>query len=276
MNPRTHITKFVLSAVAVAVAGAALAAIAFASGRPQVTPNPVTFTGQSIKTVSIANTGSADSRWQVSVSAGAPRFRLIGSTTRCRLVHAAQRCAVKVGYSPSGNAEDRGTLRIRDQLSPQGNATVDLIGHPGSGGPPPGGGNGPSCTLHVGRHQKLVKRAGGKTVRTPYQVSLTQSDDGTVSARATGKTKAGKSISLDSVSSPATAGNGVVMKMKLPRSSESRIRAELAAGRNPKMTLAGTCTGANGSTVEHAVIHFSDGKGGRGFKLPLEADARAK
>jgi hypothetical protein len=275
MNPRTHIRKFIFSAVAVAVAGAALAAIALASGRPEVSPNPVTFSKAGFLTVSIKNTGSADSRWQVSITAGAPQFKL-KDLGKCRLVHAAQRCAVKVGYSPSGNAEDRGTLQIRDQQSPQGNATVALIGHPGSGGGGGGGGNGPNCTLHVGRHQKLVKRAGGKTVRTPYQVSLTQSEDGTVSAHASGKTKAGKSISLNSVSSLATAGNGVVMKMKLPRSSESRIRAELAAGRKPKMALAGTCTGANGSTVEHAVIHFSDGKSGRGFKLPLEADATAK
>jgi hypothetical protein len=58
--------------------------------------------------------------------------------------------------------------------------------------------------------------------------------------------------------------------------SGERIRAELAAGRKPKIKLRGTCTAQNGSTVENAVIHFGDAKRGRGFKLPLEADATTR
>lgn len=271
MNPRKHIRKSLF----VAVAGLlVIAAAAFAS-RAQVNPDPVTFSGGGSKVVKISNPGPGDAHWNIAITAGAAHFRLKAPSS-CRVVPAGQGCAVKVLYGPSGAAEDDGTLRITDQLVRSNSRDVQLIGHPGSGGGGGGGGNGPNCTLHVARHQKLVKRSGGKTVRTPYAVSLTSSEDGTVSARASGKTKAGKSISLDTVSSPDTAGNGVVMKMKLGRSSESRIRAELAAGRKPKMKLAGTCSDSNGATVENAVIHFSDAKSGKGFKLPLEADATTR
>jgi hypothetical protein len=271
MNPRKHIPKFFAAAV---VGLLVIAAAAFA-GRAQVSPDPVTFTGSGSKVVKISNPGPGDAHWNITLGAGAPHFKLKAPSS-CRVVPAGQSCGVKVFYAPSGG-EDRGTLRILDQQVRPNSREVDLIGHPGSGGGGGGGGgNGPNCTLHVARHQKLVKHAGGKTVRTPYAVSLTSSEDGTVSARAIGKTKAGKSISLDTVSSPDTAGNGVVMKMKLPRSSENRLRSELAAGRSPKMTLHGQCIGQNGTTTETAVIHFSDAKSGRGFKLPLEADANVK
>jgi hypothetical protein len=265
MNPRTHIKLLVVAAAALLVG----AAVALAD----ISPNPVKFGGASVKKVIVTNTGSREALYRVSVvPAGAPFT--VPNARDCSHVQPGGRCILKVSYSPSGAAEDRATLRVAAAGEPVQQA--DLIGHPGSGGGGGGGGNGPNCTLHVARHQQLVKKAGGKTVRTPYAVSLTSSEDGTVSARAIGKTKAGKSISLDTVSSPDTAGNGVVMKMKLPRSSENRLRSELAAGRSPKMTLHGQCIGQNGTTTETAVIHFSDGKSGKGFKLPLEADANVK
>jgi hypothetical protein len=181
---------------------------------------------------------------------------------------------MRVRYTPSGQGQDRATLRAQAAGSPPEEA--QLIGRSSSGGGGGGGGNGPNCTLHVARHQKLVKKAHGKTVRSPYQVAVLQDQDGTVSVHASGRTAGHKAISLDAVSSPATAGNGVVMKMKLPRSSENRIRTELKKGHPVKMTLNGTCTGPDGSSSQSAVIHFSDAKSGRGFTLPLEADARVR
>ena len=71
-----------------------------------------------------------------------------------------------------------------------------------------------------------MKRAHGKTVRSPYAVSLTSSDDGQVSAQTAGKTAKGKRISLESAHASDTAGNGVVLKLKLGRKSENLIRAE--------------------------------------------------
>lgn len=275
MNPRTHFKKLFLVPPLI-VGLLVLAAVALAA-RPQVTPDPVTFAGASSKVVKITNPGPGDAHWTISVSAGGAHFKLNQSgLSQCKVVPSGQSCGVKLFYAPSGAAEDDGTLRINDQLVHTNSSDVQLIGHPSGSGGGGGGGNGPNCILHVGRNQKLVKKQGGKTVRTPYNVSLTSGEDGTVSARAGGKTKSGKSISLNSVSSPDTAGNGVVMKMKLPRSSENRIRAELAAGRTPKMTLRGQCEGQNGTTVERAVIHFKKGKHGKGFKLPLIADAKAK
>jgi hypothetical protein len=272
MNPRTrrYILPFLALAALLVAAAVALAA------RPQVSPDPVTFSGHSFQNITISNPGPGDAHWRISLSAGAPHFKLDPSgLSQCRVVPSGQSCKVRVSYGPSGAAEDDGTLRIDDQQVRPNSRDVQLIGHPGSGGPPAGGGNGPDCTLHVGRHQKLVKRSSRKTVRSPFQVALLSSEDGTVSARASGKTAAGQSISLHSVSSPDSAGNGVVMKMKLGRSTESHFRADLAKGRKPKMTLTGTCSDSNGASAQHAVIHFSDARG-KGFKLPLEADARAR
>jgi hypothetical protein len=271
MNPRIR------SYIVPILAGAALlatAAVALAS-RAQVNPDPVTFSGASSQVVTISNPGPGDAHWAISLTAGAPHFKL-KVPSECSVVPSGQTCGVKVFYAPSGAAEDDGTLHIGDQLQRPNSRDVQLIGHPSAGGGGGGGGNGPNCILHVARNQKLVKKQGRKTVRTPYSVSLTSSEDGTVSARAGGKTKSGKSISLNSVGSPDTAGNGVVMKMKLPPSSENRVRAELAAGRKPKMTLRGQCQGQNGTTVETAVIHFKKGKRGNGFTLPLIADAKAR
>ena len=121
-----------------------------------------------------------------------------------------------------------------------------------------------------------MKKAGGKTVRTPYKVSLTSSEDGTVAVQAVGKTASGKQIFLESASAQDTAGNGVVMKMKLGTKSENLLRAELAAGRSPKMTLTGGCSTPDSHSTVSAKLHFSDGKRGKGFKLPLEADATVK
>ena len=91
-----------------------------------------------------------------------------------------------------------------------------------------------------------------------------------------GKTASGKQIFLESASAQDTAGKGVVMKMKLGRKGENLLRAELAAGRSPKMTLTGGCSTPDSHTTVSAKLHFSDAKHGKGFKLPLEADATVK
>jgi hypothetical protein len=254
--------------VALAAPAAIAAAVALANDRPQASPNPVTFSGAGFQEVTIHNPGSATAQWDISISAGASAFRLAGSTSSCVHVNAGASCMVRVQYGPSGAAEDRGTLLVRDRLVRSNSLPVDLIGHPGSGGSGGGGGgNGPNCTMHAARNQKLVN--GG--TKKPYQVALLQNEDGTVSASASGKTKSGKSISLKRASSAATAGNGVVLKLKLGKSSERRIRSELALGRKPKMALRGQCKGTSGVTVETATLHFKSGKG-----KTLIADAKAR
>jgi hypothetical protein len=270
MNPRKHIRKFFVAAVA----GLLVVAAAAFAGRAQVNPDPVTFTGGGTKIVKINNPGPGPARWNISVSAGAAHFR-VKVPSQCRNVPSGKGCIVRVLYSASGG-EDRGTLSIVDQIVRPNSRTVDLIGHPGSGSGGGGGGNGPDCTLHVARHQKLVKKSGGKTVRTPYKASVTSSEDGTVSVQAVGKTASGKQIFLESANAQNTAGNGVVMRMKLGRKSENLIRAELAASRSPKMTLTAGCATLDSHSSASAKLHFSDGKSGRGFKLPLEADAKVR
>jgi opacity protein-like surface antigen len=259
MNSRAHtpFRRFLLVIVALAVSAAVVATVALANDRPEASPNPVTFSGAGFQEVTIHNPSSATAQWQVSISAGASTFRLAGSTSSCVHVNPGASCRVRVQYAPSGAAEDRGTLLVRDRLVRSNSLNVDLIGHPGSGGGGGGGGNGPNCTMHTARNQKLVK---GST-KKPYQVAMLENEDGTVSASASGKTKGGKSMSLNSASSAATAGNGVVLKLKLGKASEKRIRSELAAGRKPKMKLRGQCKGTSGVTVETATLHFKAGKG---------------
>jgi hypothetical protein len=270
MNTRSHtlFRKLLLAVAALAVPAAVVATVALANDRPQANPDPVTFSGGGFQEVAIHNPGSATAQWDISIGSGASTFRLAGSTSSCVHVNPGATCKVRVQYGPSGAAEDRGTLLVRDKLVRSNSLSVDLIGHPGSGGGGGGGGgSGPNCTMHVARNQKLVN---GST-KKPYQVALLQNEDGTVSATASGKTKSGKSISLNRASSSATAGNGVVLKLGLGKSSEKRIRSELAAGRKPKMVLRGQCKGANGVTVETATLHLKGGKG-----KTLIADAKAK
>jgi hypothetical protein len=265
MNPRTHTKLFVVAAAAV-LAGAAVALA-------DISPNPVRFGGPSVKSVFITNTGSSSAAYRITIDP--PGAFDVASIGNCRVVRPHGRCEMRIRYKPSGQGEDRATLRAQASGSPPQEA--QLIGNPGGGGGGGGGGNGPkSCTLHVARHQKLVKLAHGKTVRSPYQLSLTSSDDGTVTAQAVGKTKSGKQIFLENANAFDTAGNGVVLKLKLGRKSENLIRAELAAGRSPKMTLSASCSNDNGASPVGAKLHFSDAKGGKGFKLPLEADATVR
>jgi hypothetical protein len=42
------------------------------------------------------------------------------------------------------------------------------------------------------------------------------------------------------------------------------------------MTLSASCSTNNGATPVSARLRFSDAKKGKGFKLPLEADATVK
>jgi hypothetical protein len=262
MNSRPHIKLFAFVAV-LALVGAAVAAA-------EITPNPVRFGGASVKSVFITNRGSIKALYRISVDPPGSVFTV--DRASCAVAPHGK-CEIRVRYSPSGQSEDRATLRA---VAASDRQDAQLIGGSGSGGGG-GGGNGPkSCTLHVARHQKLVKLVHGKTVRSPYQVSLTSSDDGTVTAQAVGKTASGKQIFLENANSFDTAGNGVVLKLKLGRGSENLIRAELAAGRSPTMTLSGGCSTDNGARQVAAKLHFSDAKHGKGFKLPLEADATVR
>jgi hypothetical protein len=263
MNSRPHIKLFVIAAALVLI-GAAVAAA-------EITPNPVRFGGASVKSVFIINRGSAKAVYRISVDPPGSIFTVNRSTC---IVAGHEKCEIRVRYSPSGKGQDKATLRA---VAGSDRQEAQLIGGSGGGGGGGGGGgNGPNCTLHVARHQKLVKTAGGKTVRTPYKVSLTSSEDGTVTAQAAGKTAKGKQIFLENDNATVTAGNGVVLKLKLGRKSENLIRSELAAGRTPKMTLAASCSTNNGATPVSAKLRFSDGKKGKGFKLPLEADATVR
>ena len=263
MNSRTHIKLFAFVS-ALALVGAAVAAA-------EITPNPVRFGGASVKSVFIVNRGSTKALYRISIDPPGSVFTV--NRPSCAVAPHGK-CEIRVRYSPSGQSEDRATLHA---VAPSDRQDAQLIGHSGSGGGGGGGGNGPkSCTLHVARHQKLVKRVHGKTVRSPYQVSLTSSDDGTVTAQAVGKTAGGKQIFLENANSFDTAGNGVVLKLKLGLKSENLLRAELAAGRSPTMTLTASCSNDNGATPVGAKLHFSDGKRGKGFRLPLEADATVK
>jgi len=263
MNSRPHIKLFAFVSV-LALVGAAVAAA-------EITPNPVRFGGASVKSVFIVNRGSTKALYRISIDP--PRSVFTVNRASCAVAPHGK-CEIRVRYSPSGQSEDRATLHA---VAPSDRQDAQLIGHSGSGGGGGGTGNGPkSCTLHVARHQKLVKRVHGKTVRSPYQVSLMSSDDGTVTAQAVGKTASGKQIFLENANSFDTAGNGVVLKLKLGRGSENLLRVELAAGRSPTMTLSASCSNDNGTTPVGAKLHFSDGKRGKGFKLPLEADATVK
>jgi hypothetical protein len=264
MNSRPHI-KFLVLVAALAVFGAAVA-VAVA----EIKPNPIRFGGAGVKSVLIVNRGSTPANYRLSVDPPGSVFAL--NRTVCNAPPHGK-CEVRVRYTPSGHGQDKATLNAVANSDRQ---SAQLIGGSGGGGGGGGGGNGPNCTLHVARHQKLVKLAGGKTVRRPYKVSLTSSEDGTVTAQAVGKTASGKQIFLNNDNANATAGNGVILKLKLGRKSENLLRSELRAGRTPKMTLSASCSTNNGATPVSARLRFSDAKKGKGFKLPLEADATVK
>jgi hypothetical protein len=263
MNSRPHI-KLVVFVAAVVLVGAAVAVA-------EIKPNPVAFSGAGVKSVFIFNQGSGPANYRISVDPPGSVFEVNRSSCN---VPPHGKCEVRVRYTPSGQGQDKATLRA---VAGSDRQEAQLIGRSSSGGGGGGGGgNGPNCTLHVARHQKLVKKAGGKIVRTPYKVSLTSSEDGTVTAQAVGKTASGKQIFLENDNATVTAGNGVVLKLKLGRKSENLIRRELAAGRAPGMTLTASCSTPDSATPVSAKLHFSDAKSGKGFKLPLEADAAVR
>jgi hypothetical protein len=264
MNSRPHI-KILVAVASVALISAAVAAA-------EIKPNPVRFGSSRVKSVFIFNRGSTPANYRISVD---PPGSVFSPNRPTCPAPPGGKCELRIRYTPSGNGQDKATLNA---VSGSDRQTAQLIGGgSGGGGGGGGGGNGPNCTLHVARHQKLVKGAGGKIVRTPYKVSLTSSEDGTVTAQAVGKTASGKTIFLDNDNANATAGNGVILKLKLGRKSENLLRSDLKAGHTPKMTLTASCSNQNqGVTPVSAKLRFSDAKKGKGFKLPLEADATVK
>src|SRR5437764_864281 len=114
----------------------------------------------------------------------------------------------------------------------------------------------PDPITFSGGGSRLVKKSGGKTSRTPYTVSPTSTEDGTVTAQPVGKTASGKQIFVENDNAFDTAGNGVGLKLKLGTKSEKLIRAELAAGRSPKMTLAASCSTPDSATPVSAKVRF--------------------
>ena len=209
------------------------------------------------------------------VTSGNAQFKIKeGSTVTCPRIHHGQRCIVHVTYHPSSASQDSGTIRAADKLRFNNRATAQLTGHRTVPHPP-------NCIMAMKRHQKIIKqiKKNGKKVlkRTPFALSLTQSQDGRVSAIASGKDDLGQAIGLEPADKSATAGNGVQLKLKLKKKSEQRIIAEIKRNLVPQMTLTGTCQNSDGDARQvGAVIRFTDSKPGKAFGFPLIADATPK
>jgi hypothetical protein len=246
----------------------------------KVHPDPVDFgTTASPKTikVTITNTDHKEAQPRVSVTSGSPQFSLEEQDPfTCNKLHPGAKCVVHVVYHPSHAAEDRGTLSLKDKLRASNRVKVGLIGRQGKVDKTP-----PNCTMSAKRNQQIIKlvkhKVNGKTKtvtkRTPFGVALLQNEEGHVFASASGKTLDNKAISLKSADGPATAGNGVPLKLALKEPSESRIIAEVKNDRQPSMKLTGTCQDVAGNVRQvHAVIRFRDSKPGKPFALPLIAD----
>jgi len=247
------------------------------------TPDPVTFQGSGFRDVNIKNTSNTSMRLTVSVVAGAQQFSVFTTDCDGRVVSPGGACVARIQYVNSGLSQDQGTLRAKDSLQVARQAEVQLIGNKGNA--PPADTTPPNCTLAAKRNQKLIqlvtRRVGHRrvtrTVRTPFALGLTSSEDGDVGASATGKDSHNRSIKLKSASSGATAGNGVGLKLKLEAQSERRILADVRQGLTPKLTVSGFCRDKSGNARGvGAVIRFRDGKRGRAFAFPLIADITAR
>ena len=150
-----------------------------------IKPNPVAFggvSGNSSKTLQVIvfNEGATDAQPRIFISSGAPQFKIKeGTTVTCPRIHHGQRCTVHVTYHPSSASQDSGTIRAADKLRFTNRATAQLTGHRTVPHPP-------NCIMAMKRHQKIIKQVkkNGKKVlkRTPFALSLTQSQDGRVSA----------------------------------------------------------------------------------------------
>ena len=241
-----------------------------------IKPNPVAFggvpqNGGKTLQVIVANEGSADAQPRITISSGASHFKIKeGDPFTCGRLRHSQRCTIHVTYHPSGSSQDSGTLLVRDRLRLSNHSTAQLTGHRLVTHPP-------SCTLAAKRHQQIIRQVtkNGKKVlkRTPFALSLTQNEDGDVSAFAAGKTDTAEAISLTSAGHAATAGNGVQLKLPLKQPSEQRIIAEIKKNLVPQMKLTGTCSNSDGDVRQvHAVIRFTDSKAGKPFGFPLVAD----
>jgi P pilus assembly chaperone PapD len=243
-------------------------------------PDPVTFQGSGGQLVRIRNTSNTNMRLQVSVTQGFQQFSLQAGNDQCvKVLNPGEFCTIGVRYTNSGLSEDHGTLRAQDTLQVARRAEVQLIGNRGQA--PPRDTTAPNCTLAAKRNQKLIKlvrrRSGRRVVtvkvRTPFNVSLLSSEDGTVSASATGKDSKNRTIKLKAVSAAASAGHGVVLKLKLESQSENRILADVRKNLVPKLTFSGACVDRSGNARGvGSVIRFRDNKAGRAFAFPLIAD----
>jgi hypothetical protein len=243
-------------------------------------PDPVTFPGSGGQLVRIRNTSNTNMRLRVSVTQGFQQFSLPTGQGQCdKILNPGEFCALEVRYANSGLSEDRGTLRAQDTLQIARHAEVQLIGNRGQAAPRDT--TAPNCTLAASRNQKLIKlvrrRRNGRfvtvKVRTPFNASLLSNEDGTVSASATGKDSKNRTIKLKSASAPASAGHGVVLRLKLETLSEGRILADVRKNHVPKLTFRGACVDPSGNARGvGSVIRFRDSKAGRAFAFPLIAD----
>ena len=242
-------------------------------------PDPVTFQGSGGQLVRIRNTSNTSMRLRVTVSSGFQQFSVESGSDCSQTLSPNEFCTVRVRYANSGLSEDHGTLRAQDTLQVARRGEVQLIGNRGN--TPPADRTAPNCALAARRNQKLIRlvrhRRGRRIVvtteRDPFAVALLSSEDGTVSATATGKDSKNRSIKLKAVTAPASAGHGVVLKLKLEAQSEARILADVRKNLRPKLTFSGVCRDRSGNARGvGSVIRFRDGKAGRAFALPLIAD----
>ena len=247
-----------------------------------IKPNPVDFggvAGNSSKTLAVTvQTSGTQAHPRISITSGQAEFKIKegNPSFTCPVIHHGQRCTFHVVYHPSSASQDTGTLRATDLFKPTTNrATAELKGHRVVPHPP-------SCTIAMKRHQKLIKQVKKKNgkkklKRSPFRLSMTQNQDGQVSASAAGTASDGKPISLEAASGQATAGNPVLLKLALKQPSEQRIIADVKQNLEPQMNLTGTCQNNDGDIRQvHAVIRFRDSKPGKPFGYPLIADATPK
>lgn len=271
---------------AVAAAAMLVAPVAGASAAPfTVDPNPINMRAAPGETaqraVLVTNNTTTTTDIRLLVLPGGEAFRVAGGL--CPHVAPGGRCAMRIAYTATNQPEDHGTLRVEDEHRNFIRIEVPLNGNRSSGGPTDT--TPPNCTLAAKRNQKLivlVRRHRGRRIvvveqRNRFNVGVTSSEDGTVSALASGRDSKHKAISLKVASAPATAGHGVGLRLRMDSTTEKRILADVRADRTPRMTLRGNCIDKAGNARQvTAVLRFRDAKPGRAFRFPLFADATAR
>jgi hypothetical protein len=275
------------AAIPVAAAAILVPAAGSAAAAPfTVAPNPIVLSAPSgettIKSIKIFNNTGREANIRLTVLPGGEAFDPFDK--ECAHVAPNAVCVPRIRYTATNQAEDRGTLRVATTTAGGPSIEVPLIGNRSGTGGGSGDTTPPNCTLAARRNQKLIqlvrRHRGRRTLivkqRNPLNVGVTSSEAGTVSALASGKDSRNKPIFLKVKSAPASAGHGVVLRLRLDAVSEGRVLADIHKNLQPKMTLTANCIDrARNAKQAHAVLHFRDGKVGRAFALPLIADLTA-